>query len=88
LHSYSSVSSAAACTAGELKTLKYDDDAFENASVEFDEESLKPTYRIVWGIPGRSNGLNIAERLGLSPDIVTDARERAGAAGMQARPHP
>lgn len=37
---------------GELKTLKYSNPAFENACMEFDEMKLKPTYRILWGIPG------------------------------------
>ncbi len=55
---------------GELKTLKYEDSRFENASVEFDDESLSPTYRLLWGIPGRSNAMQIARRLGLSPEVV------------------
>ncbi|PWA88048.1 DNA mismatch repair protein MutS, core [Artemisia annua] len=46
---------------GELKTLKYSNDAFENACMEFDELNLKPTYRILWAIPGRSNAISIAK---------------------------
>ena len=63
---------------GELKALKYDDARFENASVEFDDVSLSPTYRLLWGIPGRSNALTIAQRLGLNPEIVDAARDNAG----------
>ena len=59
---------------GELKTLKYRDNRFENASVEFDDQSLAPTYRLLWGIPGRSNALIIAERLGFSRDIIESAQ--------------
>ena len=59
---------------GELKALKYQDSRFENASVEFDDRSLSPTYRLLWGIPGRSNALTIAQRLGLAPAIVDEAR--------------
>lgn len=63
---------------GELKALKYQDARFENASVEFDDQTLSPTYRLLWGIPGRSNALTIAQRLGLSPMIVAQAREKLG----------
>jgi len=60
---------------GELKALKYQDPRFENASVEFDDQSLSPTYRLLWGIPGRSNALTIALRLGLAAPIVQQAQE-------------
>jgi len=63
---------------GELKSLKYNDSRFENASVEFDDVSLQPTYRLLWGIPGRSNAITIAQRLGLPVDIVTEAQELVG----------
>ncbi|XP_034204088.1 endonuclease MutS2 isoform X3 [Prunus dulcis] len=65
---------------GELKTLKYSNNAFENACMEFDDVKLKPTYRILWGVPGRSNAINIAERLGLPGKVVDNARELYGAA--------
>jgi DNA mismatch repair protein MutS2 len=58
---------------GELKALKYVDDRFENASVAFDVDSLSPTYHLQWGIPGRSNALAIATRLGLEPQVVAAA---------------
>ncbi|MBP0017167.1 MAG: endonuclease MutS2 [Cyanobacteria bacterium SBLK] len=63
---------------GELKALKYQDTRFENASVEFDDVTLSPTYRLLWGIPGRSNALTIAGRLGLSEEIVKEASDRVG----------
>lgn len=67
---------------GELKALKYQDARFENASVEFDDVSLSPTYRLLWGIPGRSNALSIARRLGLNPAVVEDAASHM-AVGVQ-----
>ena len=63
---------------GELKALKYQDERFENASVEFDDVSLSPTYRLLWGIPGRSNALTIARRLGLDPTILDQAQTYVG----------
>ncbi|MFM2159004.1 MAG: hypothetical protein RLZZ124_1478, partial [Cyanobacteriota bacterium] len=58
---------------GELKALKYDDPRFENASVAFDVETLSPTYHLQWGIPGRSNALAIASRLGLDGGVLAEA---------------
>ncbi len=58
---------------GELKALKYADPRFENASVAFDEQTLSPTYRLQWGIPGRSNALAIARRLGLAETVLRQA---------------
>ncbi|KAL9163030.1 hypothetical protein ABFS82_06G016200 [Erythranthe guttata] len=68
---------------GELKALKYRNGAFENACMEFDEVNLKPTYRILWGVPGRSNAINIAERLGLPVEILDNARDLYGAASAE-----
>jgi DNA mismatch repair protein MutS2 len=58
---------------GELKALKYADARFENASVAFDDETLAPTFHLQWGIPGRSNALAIARRLGLEGAVVERA---------------
>ncbi len=67
---------------GELKALKYQDSRFENASVEFDDSSMQPTYRLLWGIPGRSNALTIAKRLGLLAEIVDEAQTYVGGASV------
>jgi len=63
---------------GELKLLKYQNPLFENASVEFDEVTLSPTYRLLWGIPGRSNALAIARRLGLTESVLANAAQHLG----------
>ena len=66
---------------GELKALKYADPRFENASVAFDVDTLSPTYHLQWGIPGRSNALAIATRLGLEPAVIEEAQSLLGPSG-------
>ena len=59
---------------GVLKNYGYTRQGVENASVEFDQRTLSPTYRIITGIPGESRALDIAGRNGLPPAIVEKAR--------------
>ncbi|MBN1266069.1 MAG: endonuclease MutS2 [Anaerolineales bacterium] len=58
----------------ELKGFAHTTSGVQNASLEFDLESLQPTYRLLLGLPGRSNALAIAERLGLDPVVIKHAR--------------
>ncbi|MBR5304253.1 MAG: Smr/MutS family protein [Candidatus Gastranaerophilales bacterium] len=60
---------------GELKTLKYEDNYFENATVLFDLTTLKPKYNLIVGMSGTSNAIDISSQLGLNPDIIKRARE-------------
>ena len=59
----------------ELKTFAYSTAGIENACVEFNAETLKPTYKLLIGIPGASNAFAISQRLGLPKSLVTRAKQ-------------
>ena len=58
----------------ELKLFAQVQEGMQNAAMEFDESTLAPTYRLLQGIPGRSNALVIAGKLGLPPEVLAEAR--------------
>jgi DNA mismatch repair protein MutS2 len=68
----------------ELKAFAHSTPGVVNASVEFDLDTLRPTYHLTIGLPGRSNALAIAQRLGLSEEIIRDARSELSPEDLRA----
>jgi DNA mismatch repair protein MutS2 len=63
---------------GALKVFANEEPSVENASMAFDKSTFNPTYRLQMGIPGSSYAFEIAERLGISKDIISDAKKNIG----------
>lgn len=63
---------------GELKAFAYEHPAFQNAAMEFDLETLRPTYRLRLGVPGASHAISIAQRLGIPPGVIQSALDALG----------
>ena len=70
-----SVNSVITTHYGELKSLEYSDNYFKNASVEFDTETLSPTYNLIIGITGLSNAIAVSSNLGLDKTLIKQAQD-------------
>ena len=71
---------------GHVSSLKFLDARVENAAVDFDPGTLRPTYQIIWGASGESNAFHIAESFGLQEEVLSEARELAASSSAAAGP--
>ncbi|HQQ00578.1 MAG TPA: endonuclease MutS2 [bacterium] len=68
----------------DLKVYAHNAEGVTNGAMEFDSDTLEPTFRFTLGLPGRSNAIQIAQRLGLSSEIIQSARGYVGESGAEA----
>ena len=71
----------------ELKAYALETEGVQNASCEFDIETLRPTYRLIIGTPGKSNAFAISEKLGISSDVIERANALIARENKRFDPH-